>query len=127
MVDKIEVPKPPTILLKAGRDKYYQIAEMLIGDGKWKAGDEIALTALCMNYQRWIQAEKEIRKQKTLTFRTDTGYRQQIPEISIANNAMKTMHMFIKEFGLTPKERARIEGLVKEAEMYDKELEAMIQ
>ena len=129
MSDKkeIEIPKPPTILLKAGKDKYYQIAKMLVEEGKWKAGDEIALTALCMNYQRWIQAEKEIKKQRLLTFETDTGYRQQIPEISIANNAMKTMHMFIKEFGLTPKERAKLEGIIKEIEIYDKELEDMIQ
>jgi len=127
MDDKIEVPKPPPILTKLGKDKYLQIAEMLIKDGRWKAGDEIALSALCMNYERWIKAEKEIRRLKSLTFETETGYRQQIPEISIANNAMKTMHTFIKEFGLTPKQRKEIETAVSVEKIYDEELEDMIQ
>lgn len=114
MIDKnkITIPKPPSILLKAGKDKYYSIAEMLIGEGKWKAGDEIALLALCMNYQRWIQAEKEIKKFNELTFKTDSGYRQQIPEISIANNAMANMLNYIREFALTPRERSKLKEYV---------------
>lgn len=123
---KTIIPKPtPGLLLKIGRDKYYEIAEMLYMEGKWKTGDEIALLALCVSYQRWVQAEKQIRKHKSLTFGTDSGYRQQIPEISIANNAMKQMLSFIKEFGLTPKERAQIEAVVTENNI-DPELESMI-
>jgi P27 family predicted phage terminase small subunit len=122
---KIDIPKPPSILLKAGKEKYYSIAKMLIEEGKWKAGDEIALLALCMNYQRWIQAEKEIKKFKELTFQTDSGYRQQIPEISIANNAMSNMLSYIKEFALTPRERAKLkEYIIQNIE--DPEMEAMI-
>lgn len=123
--NKIEIPKPPTILLKAGKEKYYSIAEMLINEGKWKSGDEIALLALCMNYQRWIQAEREIRKQKELTFQTDSGYRQQIPEISIANNAMSNMLSYIKEFALTPRERAKLKEFVTQ-NTDDPEMEEMI-
>lgn len=123
--NKIEVPKPPNILLKNGKEKYYSIAEMLIVEGKWKAGDDIALLALCMNYQRWIQAEREIKKFKELTFSTDTGYRQQIPEISIANNAMSNMLSYIKEFALTPRERAKLKEYIVQ-NVDDAELEGMI-
>lgn len=123
--NKIKIPKPPTILLKAGKDKYYSIGEMLIEEGKWKAGDEIALLALCMNYQRWIQAEREIRKIKTLTFSTESGYRQQIPEISIANNAMSNMLSYIKEFALTPRERSKLKDYISEVSD-DPEMESMI-
>lgn len=122
---EIQIPKPPTILLKSGKEKYYSIAEMLIKEGKWKPGDEIALLALCMNYQRWIQAEREIRKFKKLTFSTDTGYRQQIPEISIANNAMSNMLSYIKEFALTPRERSKLREFVTVVSD-DPEMEAMI-
>lgn len=119
------IPKPPAILLKAGKEKYYSIAEMLIEEGKWKTGDEIALLALCMNYQRWIQAEREIKKFKKLTFQTESGYRQQIPEISIANNAMSNMLSFIKEFTLTPRERMKLkEFIIQNAD--DPEMESMI-
>lgn len=123
--NKIKIPKPPNILLKGGKEKYYSIAEMLIEEGKWKPGDEIALLALCMNYQRWIQAEREIKKFRELTFQTDSGYRQQIPEISIANNAMSNMLSYIKEFALTPRERAKLKEFVIQ-NTDDPEMEAMI-
>lgn len=60
MKKDITVPKPPNILSKEGKNKYNQIATMLLEEGKWKQGDEIALAALCMNYQRWIQAETAV-------------------------------------------------------------------
>ncbi|MCG8541235.1 MAG: phage terminase small subunit P27 family [Clostridia bacterium] len=123
----IVIPKPPTILSKVGKDKYYQIAQMLIEGSKFKIGDEIALAALCVNYQRWLQAERAIKKNKDLCFETETGYRQQIPEISIARDCMKTMLTFIREFGLTPKERAKIKELVLEEKDKDEELDDMIQ
>ena len=111
-VNKNEVPKPPNILLKEGKEKYYSIAEMLIDEGKWKPGDEMALLALCVNYERWIKAEREIKKLKKLTFETDTGYRQQIPEISISNNAMSNMLSYIREFALTPRERSKLKEYI---------------
>ena len=104
--------KPPTFLNAATKKKYIQVAEMLMEDGNWKDGDDIALSALFANYQRWVQAEQAIKKNKSLTFTTDTNYSQQIPEISIANNAMKSMLSFIKEFGLSPKERQKLKGVV---------------
>lgn len=125
MENKDKIPKPPTILTKAGKDKYYQIAEMLLEEGKWKTGDDIALSALCVNYQRWLQVEKEIKKHKDLCFETETGYRQQIPEISIANNAMSSMLRFIKEFALTPRERAKLKELML-GDGLDDEMEDMI-
>lgn len=126
-MEKIEIPKPPTVLNATGKDKYFQIANMLLSEGKFKAGDEIALTALCVNYQRWLQAEKAIKLNKDLCFETETGYRQQIPEISIARDCMKTMLVFIREFGLTPKERAKLKELVIDDEDTDEELAGIIQ
>ncbi|MGG3157146.1 phage terminase small subunit P27 family [Priestia megaterium] len=122
-----EVPKPPSFLKSYAKKKYNEIATILVELGKWKAGDDIALIALCSQYQRWIEAEKLIKQNNDLCFTTDTGYRQQIPEIAIANNAMKSMLSFIKEFGLTPKERAKIgEAVATNNEDIDEELEDMI-
>lgn len=120
-----QIAQPPSFLKKDAKNKYYEIAQMLRAEGKWKTGDEIALSALCACYQRWMQSEKEIKKNKTLTFETDTGYKQQIPEISIANNSMKAMLGFIKEFALTPKERAKLKELLAENNE-DDEMEDMI-
>jgi P27 family predicted phage terminase small subunit len=135
MSDYPKIPKPPQFLIGEGKSKFIEIAQMLIDEGKWKQGDDIALASLCANYQRWIQAEKAIRKNKDLCFVTESGYRQQIPEIAIANNAMKSMLAFIKEFSLTPKERAKLKSLLLkggdgegsgDGEKNDPELEGMI-
>lgn|GEM_PF-842079 len=124
---KCEIPQPPSILTGEGKKKYFQIANMLEAEGKFKIGDELALTALCVNYQRWIQVEKVIKSEKFLTFMTETGYRQQIPELSIARDCMKTMLTFIREFGLTPKERAKLKELIDAGDSTDKELDDMVQ
>ncbi|GIN59233.1 hypothetical protein J8TS2_35520 [Lederbergia ruris] len=118
--------KPPTFLTAASKKKYKEVANMLMQDGNWKEGDDIALSALFANYQRWIQAETAIKKNKDLCFETESGYRQQIPEISIANNSMKAMLSYIKEFGLTPKERKKLQDTMTDTSAIDEELESMI-
>ncbi|UVI32079.1 phage terminase small subunit P27 family [Paenibacillus spongiae] len=120
--------KAPSFLKAEAKKRFDEISKMLIDDNKWKSGDEIALAALCASYQHWIEAEKAIKKNGDLCFTTETGYRQQIPEISIANNAMKNMLSFIKEFALTPRERSKLKELIlKEDEDSDTEMEEMIQ
>ncbi|MDF2803068.1 MAG: phage terminase, small subunit, family [Anaerocolumna sp.] len=126
MENEIQIPKPPSFLKTDGKKKYYDVAQMLVDEGKWKAGDEIALSALCANYQHWIEAEKEIKKINSLTFETATGYKQQIPEISIANNCMKSMLSFIKEFGLTPSARAKLKELLTNDNDKDSDMEDMV-
>ena len=122
MLDKFA--KPPAFLRKEAKDKYCSIAGSLSAEGKWKTGDEVALSALVTNYQHWIDAEKLIKSNGDMCFTTESGYRQQIPEISIANNAMKLMLTFIKEFGLTPKERAKLQEMLFSEN--DEELENMV-
>lgn len=124
----LEIQKPPNFLKTEAKKLYFKIFNVLTDNGKWKTGDEIALAALCANYQHWIEAEKAIKKKGELVFTTKTGYQQQIPELSISNNAMKAMLAFIKEFSLTPKERSKIQAMLFENnEEIDSELEALIQ
>lgn len=120
------IAKPPTFLNAGAKKKYYEIASALIENGDWKQGDEVALSALCANYMHWVEAEKLIKEEKNLTFETSTGYRQQIPEVSIAKDAMKSMLSYIKEFGLTPKARASIKGILNSSDTIDPEMEDMI-
>lgn len=103
---------PPEFLSDETKVKFYCVANTLHEKGKWENGDELALSALFANYQHWVDAEIKIRDNKDMCFTTDSGYRQQIPEVSIANNAMKLMLTFIKEFGLTPKERAKLQEML---------------
>ena len=43
-----------------------------------------------------------------IIFKTPSGYVQQVPQVSIAQQNMKLMQSFATEFGLTPACRARI-------------------
>lgn len=118
------IATPPDFLSDGAKKKYRSIAKALQEKGKWENGDEFALSALFANYQHWVDAEEKIKTNADLCFTTASGYRQQIPEVSIANNAMKLMLTFIKEFGLTPKERAKLQEMIFSDS--DDELESMV-
>lgn len=107
-----DIPKPPNFLDKIAKNEWKRIAPVVFKVGILTEGDIAALAAYCESYSQWVTAVKAIQARapdnKTpapLTFTTDTGYQQQIPEISIANNAKKQMLSFAKEFGLTPSSR----------------------
>lgn len=126
--DKYDIiPKPPSVLDELGEEKYYEISRMLVDEGKYNTGDDLSVLALCVNYARWLQAEISIKENNDLCFETESGYRQQLPEISIAKDCMKNMLTFIKEFGLTFKQRVQLkEAMLQNKDEEDSEMESMI-
>ena len=56
---------------------------------------------------RWKEAEAFITQHGSI-FQTPSGYVQQVPQESIAQQNLKIMQSFCSEFGLTPATRARI-------------------
>lgn len=103
-----EPPTPPGHLGRYGKTEWKRIIPLLMQAGVYTEADMGVLAAYCQAYHRWVEAEKKIRAKKTLTFITDKGYEMQIPEIGIANTAMKQIKEFAKEFGLTPSSRTGI-------------------
>jgi len=69
--------------------------------------DRVALAAYCQAYARWVEAEKGIKK-SGLIVKTKDGNIIQSPLVGIANTAMKLVHKFLIEFGMTPSSRSRI-------------------
>ena len=61
----------------------------------------------CQAYARWREAEEFITQHGSI-FKTPSGYVQQVPQVSIAQQSLKIMQSFCTEFGLTPACRARI-------------------
>ena len=55
----------------------------------------------------WREAEEFITQHGSI-FRTPSGYVQQVPQVSIAQQNLKIMQSFCSDFGLTPATRARI-------------------
>ena len=53
------------------------------------------------------EAEEFLIQHGTI-FKTPSGYVQQVPQVSIAQQNLKIMQSFCSEFGLTPATRSRI-------------------
>ena len=69
--------------------------------------DMAAFAGYCQAYARWKEAEEFISQHGSI-FQTPSGYVQQVPQVSIAQQNLKIMQSFCSEFGLTPATRARI-------------------
>ena len=69
--------------------------------------DLTAFAGYCQAYARWKEAEEFISQHGSI-FQTPSGYVQQVPQVSIAQQNLKIMQSFCSEFGLTPATRARI-------------------
>ena len=69
--------------------------------------DLTAFAGSCQAYARWREAEDFITQHGSI-FKTPSGYVQQVPQVSIAQQNLKIMQSFATEFGLTPACRARI-------------------
>ncbi len=69
--------------------------------------DLTAFEGYCQAYARWKEAEAFITQHGSI-FQTPSGYVQQVPQVSIAQQNLKIMQSFCSEFGLTPATRARI-------------------
>src|SRR3989304_880412 len=75
--------------------------------GLLTAVDRAVLAGYCQAYARWRQAEEAIEKYG-LIGQTLSGYVQQLPYVSIANQALKQMRACAAEFGFSPASRTRI-------------------
>jgi len=69
--------------------------------------DYIALGNLCQAYSTMIQAQIELNK-IGLLYKTNSGYIQQSPLLSIVQASMDTCTKLLREFGLTPSSRSRV-------------------
>ena len=69
--------------------------------------DISAFAGYCQAYARWKEAEEFISQHGSI-FHTPSGYVQQVPQVSIAQQNLKIMQSFCSEFGLTPAMRSRI-------------------
>lgn len=114
--------RPPTWLLPDAKKEWRRLAPALQAQGLLTTGDTQAFAGYCQAYARWKEAEEWISTHSAW-FRTQSGYMQQVPQVSIANNSLKTMQSLAAEFGLTPAARARISG--NTGEKYDKESDPM--
>ena len=105
----------PRWLSVEARREWRRVVPELMACGLLTVVDRAALEAYCEAYALWRRATLTMRKHG-LTVTTETGYVQQVPAVSIANNALKLMRAFMTEFGMTPSSRSRVSVLQPETE-----------
>lgn len=99
--------KCPTWLEPEAKKEWKRLAPSLEAMGVLTQADLTAFAGYCQAYARWKEAEEFISQHGSI-FQTTSGYVQQVPQVSIAQQNLKIMQSFCSEFGLTPATRARI-------------------
>ena len=99
--------KCPEWLLPEAKREWKRLAPSLEAMGVLTVLDLASFEGYCQAYARWIEAEAFITQHGSI-FKTPSGYVQQVPQVSIAQQSLKIVQSFCSEFGLTPATRARI-------------------
>lgn len=102
------MPAAPNWLPAAGRDLWSRRGPDLIAYRVLTALDLEAFEALCLHYAEWRAAEGKIKRIGALG-QTDSGYEFLHPWVTIARQRYHDFVMMVKEFGMTPASRSRIE------------------
>lgn len=102
-----KAPSCPKWLDKEAKKEWHRLASKMEQMGVLTEVDMAAFAGYCQAYARWKENEEFISKNGSLV-RTPSGYWQQVPQVSIAQQYMKQMEKFAEQFGLTPASRSRL-------------------
>ncbi len=102
-----KAPSCPKWLEEEAKKEWRRLAKKMEAMGVLTEVDMAAFAGYCQAYARWKQAEERITD-RGLVMRTPSGYAQQVPYISIAQQYLRLMNQFAEQFGLTPAARSRI-------------------
>ena len=102
-----KAPACPAWLMPEAKKEWRRLAKSLEAMGLLTENDRSAFAAYCQAYARWKEAEERITD-RGLVIRTPSGYPQQVPYISIAQQYLRLMGQYAERFGLDPSSRSRI-------------------
>ena len=102
-----KAPPCPDHLGEAAKAEWARLAPALEGVGLMSAIDGDALALYCAAYERWVEAEKQLR-QTGVIVKSPSGYPIQNPYLAISKAAAAQMQKLLVEFGMTPSSRSRI-------------------
>ncbi len=110
-------PKPrrgadcPAWLDKEAKAEWHRIAPELHRLGLLTVVDRSSLAAYCDAYSKWRKLVAAINRKRSMFMKVGkSGYRQEIPEVSLAKKYRDDMLKFAREFGFTPAARSRVES-----------------
>ena len=103
------MPTCPKHLQGEARKEWRRAVKQLAASGLMTKLDSAALAGYCQAWERWVNAEVDLRKTGVIV-KAPSGYAIQSPYLAIASKAMDQMHKFLVEFGMTPASRARAQA-----------------
>lgn len=106
----VEIPNCPQFLKDEARREYRRIGPLLAAAKLVTLLDRGSLAAYCVNYARWVHAEKKLADLGDAGHEavTPSGYKQIGVWLQISHRAQDQMLKFAREFGLTPSARSAL-------------------
>lgn len=115
----VDIPELPDFLRFGGagpdvaieaRAEWERITPHLKSLGLISHIDRAALVAYCLNWGRWVHAERRLIELGDAGYieSTPSGYKQMGVWLQIASRALASMNTFLQHFGLSPAARARV-------------------
>lgn len=117
---ELSTPTPPEELSAQALKEWERLCLMLAEAGVLTDADVPALQVYISHYDRWLEAEKSIKREGSV-IKTPFGPKTN-PWLKISREATASMLKILVEFGMTPSSRTRIKtGPKKELEPDDRE------
>ena len=120
------IPPVPTWLSEEGQKSFVELSTLLHDMSVLTQADEVSLTLLCDAYGDYKQAKEVINTlgpTQDITSREGHTKSKQRPEVVIANQAFVRVFQLLKEFGLTPSSRAKVNAIENQGKTPDIKIE----
>ena len=101
------LPSAPRFLGDEARKEWKRLAPRLYAVGLLTEADHDALALYCETWATWKRAEEQVRR-KGEVVKTTNGNVIQNPYLAIANRAKRDALLLLREFGMTPSARSRV-------------------
>lgn len=106
---EVTIPPCPKWLAPMAKQEYKRLAKLLVELRVMTEADRLALASLTYQFNKWLEAETMVAIEGRV-LRSEKGGLYLNPWENIANAAFKNMVVLLREFGLTPASRSRIEA-----------------
>jgi len=120
------IPPIPTWLSEDGQKAFSELSNLLHDMSVLTQADEFALTLLCDAYSEYKKAKEVVNELgATMEVTSREGNSKSVirPEVQIANQSFVRVFQLLKEFGLTPSSRAKVNAIENQGNTPDVKIE----
>tara|TARA_R100000734_G_C3302247_1_gene92792 strand:- start:296 stop:769 length:474 start_codon:yes stop_codon:yes gene_type:complete len=120
------IPPIPTWLSEDGQKAFSELSNLLHDMSVLTQADELALTLLCDAYSEYKRAKEVVNELgATMEVTSREGNSKSVirPEVQIANQSFVRVFQLLKEFGLTPSSRAKVNAIENSTNTPDVKIE----